>query len=787
LIVTADPSSSPMKLEVELGPNQLLPEIGNKGVIIIQLQDVNGVLARATSDILVSISSSNPSIASVDSGILIQEGQSYGQGNFYTTLTAGTTTITGSASGYATGSEVLSIQGPRPSKLVVYTAPKEIPERADVNATIIVQLQDFNGVPVRSPVDVPITVTSTNTTVGTITQQSIMIKSGDTHATTYFRGSLRGTTQITASAQKYSTGFDSIEVVRPGLADEGSFALYLAPPVIFPDNNEHEAILIQLKNSTGQIVRANKDIEVNLASSNTEVGSVESKIIIPRGKTYGIAAFRSTYAAGSTIITASGADFFSDSAPITVVGAIPHMISLSVVPEHLPSDGRSHKSIVIQLQDIEGKPVNAPSDVVISLSSTKTDIGIVDGTVVLPSGRSTIISTFYSTLVPGITVITASASGYASGSIELITAEPAPSNLKTVMAPSIIPADGNVHENLVIQLQDSSGVPARARSDISLLISSSNPSVARLEDKVILREGETFVSARLRTSNIPGSTTITVLASGFAGSSSSVDTILYPLTLVMTQKQILVNATDSIDLTILAMSDDIPVTNTEISWICPNGTLSRTSDLTDVEGSSSTTLTSNSWGRVNVTAEANKEGYQLAYKSFEVNILPLNFAIEVPWKTTPIVYKDNPTRISITLKNGNELISDANITWTTNLGILNEKEFLTDVNGSATAVFSTKATGLATISITANKEGYLPAAESLQIQVPEVIVNEENPDIFSETIDILGYSIPILYLLIISTLCGGSSAAFFLVRRIRNRRNTEFEDGDFDGLYDDEE
>ncbi|MFQ6135435.1 MAG: hypothetical protein ACE5KU_06465, partial [Nitrososphaerales archaeon] len=66
-VVTIDPSSSPMKLVVELGPKQLLPELGAKGTVVVQLQDANGVLARASDDILVALSSSHPSIATVDS------------------------------------------------------------------------------------------------------------------------------------------------------------------------------------------------------------------------------------------------------------------------------------------------------------------------------------------------------------------------------------------------------------------------------------------------------------------------------------------------------------------------------------------------------------------------------------------------------------------------------------------------------------------------------------------------------------------------------------------------
>jgi len=107
-LTTVDPSSSPMKLVVELSPKQQPPETNATGIVVVQLRDANGVLARATDPILVSLSSSIPSIAKVDPSITINAGQSFGQASFYTAFTPGTTRITASASGYAIGSDTLT-------------------------------------------------------------------------------------------------------------------------------------------------------------------------------------------------------------------------------------------------------------------------------------------------------------------------------------------------------------------------------------------------------------------------------------------------------------------------------------------------------------------------------------------------------------------------------------------------------------------------------------------------------------------------------------------------------
>lgn len=789
-VVTIDPSSSPMRLVVELGPKQLLPEPGAKGMVVIQLRDVNGVLARATSDILVSISSSHPSIATVDSPVLIEAGSSYGQAYFYTTLTPGTATITASASGYATDSEVLTIQGPIPSKLAVYAAPSEIPERAGTNTTIAVQLQDLNGIPVRAPIDVYVTVTSTNTTVGSISQQSIMIESGQTYAVTQFTGSLVGSTQITAAAQQYATGFATINVVRPGLADTGSLAIYLAPPVVLPDDRSHRALYLQLKDSNGQTVRVNRDVNVHLASSNTEVGSVESDVVIRSGFTYSVATFQSTHAAGSTTITASAADFVTTSATMTVAGAVPYKIAVSVTPTQLPSDRQPHTSLVLQLQGFNGEPVNAPSDVAITLSSSKTDIGIVDETVVLPSGMSTTVATFYSSLVTGITTITASASGYVPGSFEVVTVEPAPSNLISTIAPSIIPADSEAHQTIIIQLQDSAGTPARARYDIPISISSSNPSVGVADSSVILREGETFVSASFRTSSQPGITTITVLSSGFAGSSSKLTTILYPFTLTFSPKEVMVNVTDTATLTLSLTSSGAPVPDAVVSWRTTTGSLLDESKITDASGSATSRFSHDEPDSATVTVTVSKKGYQTTSSILKIKILPLLLRITIPLADLS-VNMSKPIGINVTVLSGNQPVQDVDLSWRNTMGTLTRADDKTDVDGVGEAIFFSNEAGTAEINITASKKGYVDASGSLTIDIqtpPVVTVTNTIPTTTEESgFTLFGLNLYVIIGLVGAMVVGVGVIVFFMFRSLRRRGSEEFDEGELGELLDGEE
>lgn len=714
-VTTIDPSISPKKLVVELGPKQVLPELGANGTIVVQLQDANGIPARAPDSIIVSLSSSLLPIATVDPTLMIDAGRSYGRAYFYTTFTPGITTITASTSGYVTGSEVLTVKGPTPFKLAVYAAPSEITERGGVNTTIVVQLQDSNGTPVIAPVDVPVTVTPSNTTVGYVSKSSITIESGKTYANTSFIGLLGGSAKITATAQKYVAGLTTVTVARRGLADRGNLAIYLAPPTLLPDNRFHSAIYVQLKDSAGRIVASSRAVNIHLTSSNTEIGFVESPITIPPGSTYGIARFHSTHAAGVTTITASAADFSTTTATMKVTGAAPDQIKVSVVPKYLSPDGTSHKSLVIQLQDHNDEPVNAPSNVVITLSSSKTNIGTVDERVVLPAGTSTLTATFHSTLVAGTTTVTASASGFVSGSVDVVTVEPAPSLLTVTTAPSIVPADGGVYQPIVIQLQDSTGVPAKARHDITISLSSSNEDIGEVDRRVVLREGETFVKAAIRTSGKSGTTTITALASDYVGSSTKLTTILQPLTLTLTPKEVRLNVTDTATLNLSVKSDGAPVPGATVSWSTTIGNLPEASKVTNSSGSASATFRHYEAGTANVTATVSKIGYRTASTTVRIRVQPLNLVVaSIPSLN---IKTAEPILINVTVLSGGKPVQNATLSWKATKGTLGRASERTSAGGGGTAVFFSNEGGTAKINVTASKQGYLPALTTITVDI----------------------------------------------------------------------
>ncbi|MDW8045565.1 MAG: hypothetical protein RMJ31_07355, partial [Nitrososphaerota archaeon] len=114
--------------------------------IVIQIQNEDGLPAPAPEDVLITLSSSNPSVGNVQGSIVIMKGENYAIANFTSTKIAGSTTITASAQGYKTGSieiETVTLTT-HPKSLAVYLSPSQILARSGSQGIIIVQLEDTN-------------------------------------------------------------------------------------------------------------------------------------------------------------------------------------------------------------------------------------------------------------------------------------------------------------------------------------------------------------------------------------------------------------------------------------------------------------------------------------------------------------------------------------------------------------------------------------------------------------------------------------------------------------------
>ena len=414
----------PSKLKIYVNPPSVLADKGDYEIILIQLQDSKNAPARALEDTNISLSSSQTNIGRVDPQITIPEGSTQATAKFHTTYTPGTTKITAAATGYLTVEASVITVGPIPSTLAVYGFPPTLPADGGAYEALVVQLQDASGSPAKAPLEaVQVALSSSNNTVAAVVP-SVTIEAGSTHAVATInttQGSI-GSAVITAMASGYSSKQTTITTQTP-IMQASNLKIYIGPPNVLAEGKSYKQILVQLQNASGYIAEAPSDITVTLSSFKTDIGTVESTIIIPASKTYATANFTSTYRSGTTTITAAATDYTTNQEIATTVGPIPIKLAVYCLPSLLPADNQQYKAIQVQLQDAQGKPAKDPEGVIIvNLFSSEPECGTVATNLTIPFGETFAAGIFTSTAAANkTTTITAQTSGYESGQTVMAT------------------------------------------------------------------------------------------------------------------------------------------------------------------------------------------------------------------------------------------------------------------------------------------------------------------------------------------------------------------------------
>ncbi len=187
---------------------------------------------------------------------------------------------------------------------------------------------------------------------------------------------------------------------------------------------------------------------------------------------------------------------------------------LNVTPPKLPSDGGIYSAVVVSLADMKGLPSIAPADTRVFLTASPDGIVSVPNSVSIRAGREYVVVNVTTTVVSGSATITASSPGLSSVSSTLTTLGPSgyPSKLRVFVSPSqYLPR--NDTGVVRVELVDDAGLPSKAISAVTALISSSNAGIAKLDQaSVTILPGNFYASGTFRTSNKPGDAVITAAA-----------------------------------------------------------------------------------------------------------------------------------------------------------------------------------------------------------------------------------------------------------------------------------
>jgi hypothetical protein len=392
-----------------------------------------------------------------------------------------------------------------------------VPADNNIHECIFVQLQDSSSRPARALTDTIISLSSSLVSVGNV-DPTITITKGSTFSTAKFNSTFTpGTTTIAATASGYSTVQTNMITVAPV---PNRLAIYGFPAVLPSDGAPYDALVIQLQDSSGSPAKAPLNgINVTLSSSDSTIVSVPTSAIISEGQTYTIANITSN-ASGSATITAMATGYTSAQTTITAEQPSttpPTSLRICIEPSKTLADNTEHPLIVVQLLNATGKITQQPATTItIQLTSSNENVGEVQPTLMIPTGKIYATANFSATYKAGTTTITAAATDLTADTETLTTIGPIPTKLSVYCTPSALPADNKAYNSLQVQLQDASGKPALdPDGDVTVSLFSSDPTVGTTPTTLTIPYGKTYATTTFTSTYTAGSPKITAQASGY--------------------------------------------------------------------------------------------------------------------------------------------------------------------------------------------------------------------------------------------------------------------------------
>ena len=599
-VTTKTPSGFATTLSIIPVPGSQLVGPTNQGTVLVETLDSAGFPAKASASIPVTLSSSNNNVVSLPSASLtLATGSVLTPVPYDVGASPGGATITGSASGFSSGSGTVTVEGAAPSALSMFAQPD--PVATSTAGRLVITLTDAGGNPAPAPSTISVAISSSNTSV-VAPDQTATIAAGQIYAVASFiSGPIPGTANLTVSSPGLVTDFALVNVAVP--VQPSNLKLDTAPNPVLADKGSFDSVVVMLTDASGNPADASSGVSVTLSSSDSSVGSVSGSLYIPPGSSYAVASFSSTYFVGKTSITASAPNLQSATAMVRSYGPIPTKVIVQALPSKLPADGGIYSALEVMLEDTNGLPAIAPASVSVQLASSSPDIATVSSTVIIPPGQSYALTNVETTISPGMASITATSSGFSSSSTTLGTVSPAPSRLGVYVAPS----DGTQSLGrggdaiLAVQLQDSASSPARARQVTQVVVTSSNSSLIAKPIHLNIPAGADYAWAPLTISQA-GSGVLTASTAGLSSASTSLSELSVPVSVTLTTSApiVAVGTQATVQLQVQVMGS--PLQGASVTFTATSGSMSVATGVTDSSGQFTDTFIPSSNGVATITA-----------------------------------------------------------------------------------------------------------------------------------------------------------------------------------------
>ncbi|MFB5607788.1 MAG: hypothetical protein ACE5RG_06765 [Candidatus Nitrosomaritimum yanchengensis] len=228
-----------------------------------------------------------------------------------------------------------------------------------------------HGVPITSTYDVPISLSSDDSTIASVPNK-IILKANEEYASFPITTSDKsGSTTITANLNGKIT-FQKIEIGTDETYLPDDLILELNLPTNKMHVNSEMPFTLFLKTDDGVIVRAPNDVDIVLEYDDL-LATTDSKILtIKKGNYYTWGTIYAHEKVGNTFIRAIHTDSGLDVAKsIQISSTLPTSLKLSIFPKLIPAEFDRTLDIFVSLVDSDGNPTKTPHDIPLDFFSSE--------------------------------------------------------------------------------------------------------------------------------------------------------------------------------------------------------------------------------------------------------------------------------------------------------------------------------------------------------------------------------------------------------------------------------
>jgi len=176
---------------------------------------------------------------------------------------------------------------------------------------------------------------------------------------------------------------------------------------------------VMLEDASGLPAVAPVGVSVQLASSDTDIATVNSTVVIAAGQSYVLTGVQTTISPGTASMTATSSGFQSSSTTFTTASPAPSQLGVYVAPASgIQSPGKGDAVLAVQLQDSTSSPARARQDTLVVVTSSNSSVISKPITLDIPPGGDYAFA-LLSTVQPGASVLTASTGGLSSSSASI--------------------------------------------------------------------------------------------------------------------------------------------------------------------------------------------------------------------------------------------------------------------------------------------------------------------------------------------------------------------------------